>query len=79
MAPGHPREGGEEEGDRRQVPKVGVFPPMLCYMAHTPAVRRNPVRLFSKGPKWKRTADTVPSSTQTKGKGGGRGKNTPEL
>lgn len=60
MAPGHPREGGEEEGVRRQVPKVGVFPPMLCYMANTPAVRRNPVRLFSRGPKWKRTAVTVP-------------------
>lgn len=74
VAPGHPREGGEEEGVRRQVPKVGVFPPMLCYMANTPAVRRNPVRLFSRGPKWKRTAVTVPPSTQTKRRGGGRGK-----
>lgn len=33
-----------EEGVRRQAPKVGVFPPMFCYMAITPAVRQGPVR-----------------------------------
>lgn len=42
MAPGHPREGG---GGQETGTKVGVFPPMLCYMAITPAVRQGPVRL----------------------------------
>lgn len=41
--PGSPTLG--RRGVRRQAPKVGVFPPMLCYMAITPAVRQGPVRL----------------------------------
>lgn len=42
VAPGHPREGG---GGQQTGTEVGVFPPMLCYMAIPPAVRQGPVRL----------------------------------
>lgn len=48
-----------EERVSRQAPIVGVFPPMLCYMAITPAVRQGPVTPGLGGPERKRTVVTV--------------------
>lgn len=48
--PGSPTWG---RGGQETSTLVGVFPPMLCYMAITPAVRQRPVRLGSGGP-WKK-------------------------